>query len=416
MSPFADIERYQTADFTQNHRQPVRLPFKPYFLLLQWLVVECIVSQGRSLGRISYPYRGTAVNDTLEGNPPPTKTYLIGTLAAKNSTGQATSTYVPNSTSSAASRKDKKTSSAMIALYVIAGVISIVFFFVLILGAYRALRHPERYGRREATDAQGPQSTAGGIAQAILDTFPVVKFTRRERTDRDVTGTQLKRPSSDHDYSSTVLPELSQRDSIVPLNDEQRRQSMALRSLRTQTSASSLTDIADEDASVKSGLRHSRSLITPSGSRQASGYDLHHQALLEQEEGAEDQCPICLVEFEDGDDLRVLPCEKEHVYHQGCIDPWLLQVSSSCPLCRKDFNAPPVSDNPDSSASPSPPSPPLSPSSQPPTQSGFAKYLAFMRRKGRGVTAGGRRRADTHGSGRTIESGLRAGRRREPSS
>jgi len=29
-----------------------------------------------------------------------------------------------------------------------------------------------------------------------------------------------------------------------------------------------------------------------------------------------------LLEFETGDDVRVLPCEKEHRYHQACIDPW----------------------------------------------------------------------------------------------
>jgi Ring finger domain len=45
-------------------------------------------------------------------------------------------------------------------------------------------------------------------------------------------------------------------------------------------------------------------------------------------------CPICIVDFEDGDDLRVLPCEGKHVFHQTCVDPWLLELSSSCPICR----------------------------------------------------------------------------------
>ena len=46
-------------------------------------------------------------------------------------------------------------------------------------------------------------------------------------------------------------------------------------------------------------------------------------------------CPICIVDFEEGDDLRVLPCEGKHRFHQGCVDPWLLELSSSCPLCRE---------------------------------------------------------------------------------
>lgn len=46
-------------------------------------------------------------------------------------------------------------------------------------------------------------------------------------------------------------------------------------------------------------------------------------------------CPICIVDFEEGDDLRVLPCEGKHRFHQSCVDPWLLELSGSCPICRQ---------------------------------------------------------------------------------
>lgn len=52
-----------------------------------------------------------------------------------------------------------------------------------------------------------------------------------------------------------------------------------------------------------------------------------------------DTCPICIVDFEEGDDIRVLPCEGKHCFHQECVDPWLLKLSSSCPICRQDFLA-----------------------------------------------------------------------------
>ena len=46
-------------------------------------------------------------------------------------------------------------------------------------------------------------------------------------------------------------------------------------------------------------------------------------------------CPICIVDFEEGDDLRVLPCEGHHRFHRDCVDQWLLELSSSCPICRQ---------------------------------------------------------------------------------
>ncbi|KAK1423512.1 hypothetical protein QVD17_18815 [Tagetes erecta] len=44
-------------------------------------------------------------------------------------------------------------------------------------------------------------------------------------------------------------------------------------------------------------------------------------------------CVICLVEYENGDEIRVLP-ECGHGFHVGCIDEWL-ECHSSCPSCRQ---------------------------------------------------------------------------------
>ena len=45
-------------------------------------------------------------------------------------------------------------------------------------------------------------------------------------------------------------------------------------------------------------------------------------------------CPICLDDFEDGADVKVLPCQ--HFFHVDCINPWLGGQSGRCPLCKQD--------------------------------------------------------------------------------
>ncbi|XP_018104550.1 E3 ubiquitin-protein ligase RNF43 isoform X2 [Xenopus laevis] len=45
-------------------------------------------------------------------------------------------------------------------------------------------------------------------------------------------------------------------------------------------------------------------------------------------------CAICLEEFTDGQELRILPCC--HEYHLICVDPWLRQ-NHTCPLCMYDI-------------------------------------------------------------------------------
>jgi hypothetical protein len=46
----------------------------------------------------------------------------------------------------------------------------------------------------------------------------------------------------------------------------------------------------------------------------------------------QDQCSICLMDFEQGDSLRTLQCT--HHFHMACVDQWLAQ-SGQCPVCKK---------------------------------------------------------------------------------
>uniref|UniRef100_A0A0E0F2I6 RING-type domain-containing protein n=1 Tax=Oryza meridionalis TaxID=40149 RepID=A0A0E0F2I6_9ORYZ len=48
-------------------------------------------------------------------------------------------------------------------------------------------------------------------------------------------------------------------------------------------------------------------------------------------DAGEDECAVCLQDFEAGDKLRMMPCC--HTFHQRCIFNWL-RLSCICPLCR----------------------------------------------------------------------------------
>jgi len=55
-----------------------------------------------------------------------------------------------------------------------------------------------------------------------------------------------------------------------------------------------------------------------------------------------ESCSICMADYEDGEELRVLPCR--HEFHSSCVDVWLRQ-NPTCPLCRKNVASEPEDDD-----------------------------------------------------------------------
>ena len=217
----------------------------------------------------------------------------------------------------------------MIILYSVTGIITALFLIIIVTGAVRAHRHPERYGPRNVI-GRPRQTRARGIARAMLDTIPVVKFGEQQ-------------PKQDPKASDVELAETEQ--TTIPISTE-----VEGTEPRDQTAAP-----RQSMASVRSGIgaatSHPDASSTPAGT-------------TEPIEGEALGCSICTDDFETGQDLRVLPCD--HKFHPACIDPWLLNVSSTCPLCRIDLR-PAGSENtdaaPESANSELPP--PINGSNQP---------------------------------------------------
>jgi hypothetical protein len=184
------------------------------------------------------------------------------------------------------------TAVAMIILYSITGIITALFLVIIITGAIRAHRHPERYGPRNIT-GRPRQSRARGLARAIVETLPIVKV-----------GEQPEPKPADVELADTP-------------SDRQ----------QTTDRDATATQPTDDNTEQPQGEHQTRSRESvESGIAAAVNTSTHPDNL---------GCSICTEDFEAGQDQRVLPCD--HRFHPECIDPWLLNVSGTCPLCRIDL-------------------------------------------------------------------------------
>ncbi|GAA5916830.1 hypothetical protein JCM8208_006996 [Rhodotorula glutinis] len=327
--------------------------------------------------------------------------YLGAVMAAANVTvgGLNPPSASASATSGGGGGGATSTSMAMIILYALVGVVTALFLVVVMSGAIRAARHPERYGPRPGgVGGQGGsgggegQTRASGLTRAILDTFPVVKFGNggaQNEERRDEEAGPLGGGGDDDDERKKAAAAAGQGEQIelavmptmapaIPMARSSSADGPAPRGVppvaapvaaaearpraasRASTSAESFHSAASTPAAVPVARRHSTSSLEPlpatTSSATASGTPTApdpaaapvaavspSQAAVEATlasaaDAAEaDLCPICFCDFEDGDELRVLPCDNRHRFHSACIDPFLLNVSRLCPLCRLDL-------------------------------------------------------------------------------
>ncbi|XP_032991232.1 E3 ubiquitin-protein ligase RNF126 isoform X3 [Rhinolophus ferrumequinum] len=65
--------------------------------------------------------------------------------------------------------------------------------------------------------------------------------------------------------------------------------------------------------------------------------------VTEEHVGSGLECPVCKDDYGLGERVRQLPCN--HLFHDGCIVPWLEQ-HDSCPVCRKSLTGQNTATNP----------------------------------------------------------------------
>lgn len=197
------------------------------------------------------------------------------------------------------------TTVAMSILYTVTGLITLLFLIIICTGALRARRHPERYGPRRALNGRPSRSRAKGLAMAMLETIPIVKFGD---------------------------PEPAKPGSNIELEDGS--------NTNTSNNTAANATATDKTANAKSeALKPSENSVTPAvitaatGSGAASGIGKAESVNSAKDTAGGDGdigCSICTEDFTAGEDVRLLPCR--HKFHPACVDPWLLNVSGTCPL------------------------------------------------------------------------------------
>ncbi|KAJ0161209.1 E3 ubiquitin-protein ligase SDIR1 [Colletotrichum tanaceti] len=215
---------------------------------------------------------------------------------------------------------------AMSILYSITGLITLLFLIIIATGAVRAHRYPERYGPRSGFNGRPRQSRAKGLARAVLDTLPIVKFGERQ---------EAMKPDPDMELESATN---------VPTDDR----SAESRGEDTQLGTGPVNVKNAEATTTTTTMGHTgmdNATKTAAGAVVATTTDAAGSSHPESG-GQEDEnlgCSICTEDFTVGEDVRVLPCN--HKFHPNCVDPWLVNVSGTCPLCRLDLRPQGEADN-----------------------------------------------------------------------
>ncbi|EKM54538.1 uncharacterized protein PHACADRAFT_196968 [Phanerochaete carnosa HHB-10118-sp] len=208
------------------------------------------------------------------------------------------------------------------------------------LSEWRALgaHDEETYGPEGAAFVTS-QSRARGLTRAILDTFPIVKFDRVEDArapvpiPKDIEAATVEVNKTRHTEQLELAELPAVRAMLATDNEDDKEpaygvsEEMRRGSLEAGSSSSQLSTPV-----VRPRIPAARAEASTSSAMSMGDQDLVPDAI------GRETCPICIVDFEEGDDLRVLPCEGHHRFHQQCVDQWLLELSGSCPLCRQDFH------------------------------------------------------------------------------
>ncbi|KAH7348819.1 hypothetical protein BKA65DRAFT_268437 [Rhexocercosporidium sp. MPI-PUGE-AT-0058] len=180
--------------------------------------------------------------------------------------------------------------------FIIVGVI--VFFLGLsgFIGWLKARKNQARYGPRPAIAGRPRQTRGRGLALAVLESIPIVKFGASKHPDTIPKDIELEEAAIDSDRDTTVAADRALDDSRGDLT-------------KRMTPSANIKSVPEAETIPR---------------------------IVAQVHSNEKECSICISDFSNDEEVRVLPCN--HRFHPECIDPWLLNISGTCPICRYDLH------------------------------------------------------------------------------
>ena len=174
-------------------------------------------------------------------------------------------------------------------------VISVGLTAILLLNIYFRRRSSQRVTPVNTLPANQQQSRETNTAKALLDTFPIVKF------------------RGPHDSS------LEMGDLAAVSRESRELRAPANQGPQPWETSEQNTTVDERDLAQ---VHRKTSNVSPT---LTLAYATANVA-----------CSICTENFTDGQNVRMLPCG--HQFHPRCIDPWLLNRSYTCSMCRIDLS------------------------------------------------------------------------------
>lgn len=169
-----------------------------------------------------------------------------------------------------------------------------LFFVLICVGYYRTSWAPGFTGTRSVIPRRSRPRRAPGLAKVIVESLPIVRF--EDVRSRDVELGETIRGGV-RDGSSRMRAVTAVKD-VVEVN------------------VKSMDDKGSRRYNKSGGIEATDISSTPSS--------------LTAEIRGESNCSICLEDFVESEEIRLLPCD--HKFHPRCVDPWLENVSGTCPV------------------------------------------------------------------------------------